>query len=354
MRRSVLICIFLFLGCDLEDPTPIVVNMADEYITYDPSGFNREALGLRLQMKVKTASKRTRKFRSVDGVESLPESVSLNYQLTLKSPDQQHAGACKTFSNTASIEAAYFRKFNKVVKFSELWELRLMIGEALLRNQGKRYSPAIYLGLSADEILWWARHAGLCSQDSLPYTSSVIERFDSQYRQGRVDVVRMIKDFHFFRNYLYTRDTESLKNCIEEAKSNRRDFYGFQELPISPPTKENIMKWLSFGVPVYYVLRGTGSLDELAVSAPHAVLLTGYNKRLKAFYFRNSWGPTGQYLLPTQLRFDRVDRDASTDDFGYLPTVVISDADIRRACGAEKNSAPSDISIFCDTLHDPL
>lgn len=338
-----------FSACDVEDPTPVITKMADEYLLYDASRFNREELKLNFELKGLRPSKQTRRYSDFRSQMALPESVSLDHELTENSPNQEHAGACKTFSNTASIEAAYFRKYQKIVKFSELWIIRLMIGESLLQNEGKGTSPAIYLGLTADEILWWSRHAGLCTQESLPYSSWPIERFDSLYRTGREDILRMAKDFIFFRDNLYEWGDKKLKSCAGELEQFRRELKGFNEIPIMDATSENLMKWLAFGIPLYYVARGYGSNDELNVPSPHAILLTGYNQKTRAFYLRNSWGPQGQFLISRKLNFDRIDRDRNDNSFSYFPTAVVSDFDIKRACVPGSN-APEELLEQCGTL----
>jgi hypothetical protein len=277
-------------------------------------------------------------------LEELPVSVDLKSQLLPYEVNQSSVGACMTFASLAGIEAAYYREYGEKIKLSEQWLLRIRTMDMLVMNWPRKLSPSIYFGIDMNEILWWARRAGLCEEKSLPYNEFSWSRYER--KEGKMDEAQLAADVGHFRDQAFLHEDQKLQKCIERSPDFKESLSPFRDYTLAYQSKETLMEYLAYGLPIYYVVRGQGTVGELQTSSAHAILLTGYNQELKRFYLRNSWGGTGKNS--NWISFWRVDQ-SQNDEFSFWnpPMIVLGPKDITRVC-ADEEHAPADLfEYFC-------
>ena len=201
---------------------------------------------------------------STDFTDYIPQSVDWRTKGAVTPvKDQGQCGSCWSFSNTGSLEGAYYIKYGDLISFSE----QELVDCSNLKNGGPN------MGCNGGQISqtmdWIGKNGGLCTEDAYPYTSGTTKTIDSCKSSSCISVSKSKVISH--TNVAPNSDNDMMVALINQPVSvgieaDQRDFQLY-----------------SSGV----------FTNSCGTDIDHAVLLVGYGfdnvSNLNYYIIKNSW-----------------------------------------------------------------
>ena len=250
--------------------------------------------------------------------------VSLAGQFAGGARDQGQTGTCLTFASVGLLEAAYAREHAIRENFSEMWVIRDLLGRHLSEGP-PRSCGRINLGADPVAVLDLAQKKGMCRASSFGFEPYGARLFDA-YVDGSAcsgDPRKAYdRDVKRFSRYFHAAGDPKLARCEAEATALRPRFASWTAESLAPKGLDDVLAALDLGIPLEATF--SGAMSGLSGGAGgHAVLVVGYERKLKSFSIRNSWGAYGQFTAPTLVPWSAFEgaRGPSLSDFQAILTL---------------------------------
>jgi hypothetical protein len=322
-----------FKDNDMGAPLSPELSKGRELIHVDP-GIIRAALES-IQGKLGTASRwdEKRQYYSV---------LSLDLQLDGKEREQGLAGSCATFDSVGNLEAAYMRQMEIPIHFSEMWPIRLSLGESIAAGEydpmsapsdtrsltPDPFSQGYYLGVFPEQLLGMVKSRGICRSEDYPYEADSVKSFESG-KNGFGIKMSFDSIRESFASELGLRSDPRVSGCELGGKSLAAEMKDFHAIEVSNYDPEQIIHLLSFGIPIW-----TDVVNFQGGAGAHSVMITGYDRDKNRYKIRNSWGSlSGSNEL------------SMASDIPIF-SIIVTPSDVARAC-ANPALAPTALAELC-------